>query len=81
MPRPGGGIQGNLIGPNSQIFQGGGRGGPGAGIGPFGPSGPIGIGGMTGLGAMGNHDPGMMSPGAMMWEPEGLGDLHPDLPG
>jgi len=74
MNRPGGGIHGNLIGPNSAIFQGGGFGGGGFGGGGFGSGGiPV--------GPSGFHDPGMMSPEMMFNQPDGINDLHPDLPG
>lgn len=59
MPRPGG-VQGNLVGPNSAIFQGG-RGG---GIGPLGPMGPPG--GLGFGGPAGGFDPGAMSPDMML---------------
>lgn len=68
-PYGGGGVQGNLIGPNSAIFQGGGRGN----LGPFGP-GPMGA---MGPGPLG---PGGMHPDLMFHQPEGINDLHPDLP-
>ena len=70
----GSGIGGNLVGPNSGIFQGGPAmgnpmmGGGGGGLGPFPPRGG---GGMI--------DP--FAPGGMMFhQPEGFGDLDPGLP-
>ena len=78
----GGGIGGNLIGPNSGIFQGGGPAmgnpmmGGGGGMGPFPPQG--GMGGMGGMGGNGN-DP--FGPGGMAFhQPDGFGDLDPGLP-
>ena len=45
-------------------------------------SGPGGLSGAGGIGGMPDgHDPGMMSPEMMMYQPEGTGDLDPGLPG
>jgi len=50
------------------------------GIGPIGPMGPGGFGQPGFGGPAAGFDPGMMGPD-MMYQPEGINDLDPGLPG